>query len=148
MAKNKQTSKKLTKVALGSVPHNELDASQLVLARWTYQRAGKYLQPTFEQWELGFLRDTYRDNELATWVIVSLALESRIRECPHAMKDADCLRYVGVLSGMSFQGSRPPEEGSQEDRKLYEDAKRRFDAARKIYRKEIDRILAGEGLAV
>jgi|GEM_PF-4931722 len=147
MSKKKRSRKELTRLVHATpVRHNELDDPQIAVARWTHQRAGKYLKPSFEQWEFGFTKDSNPDGELAAWVIISLALESWASEQPCTMMDADCQRYVSFLSIVSLSGGELTEESSEADHQLFEDAKRRFEAAKEIYREVIDRILEDAGL--
>jgi hypothetical protein len=48
----------------------------LELARWTYASVGRFIQPTFEQWELGFLRDREPALEIGSWMRLANAFES------------------------------------------------------------------------
>jgi hypothetical protein len=44
-----------------------LRSDQLEIARWTYQ-LGRFLAPTLEAWEIGFMRDTTIEQELMVWL--------------------------------------------------------------------------------
>ena len=55
---------KLSELEEGPIRH-ELDPEAQKIARYTYNLVGKYVQPTLEQWELGFMRDAHPRRELA-----------------------------------------------------------------------------------
>ena len=55
--------------------HSKLSPELEMQCRETYKSVGKYLQPTFEQWELDFLRNRNPDKELTIWKHIGDALE-------------------------------------------------------------------------
>jgi len=48
-----------------------LEPKQEVLARQIYNACGHLVYPTYEQWELGLLRDTNPAQELVLWAIIA-----------------------------------------------------------------------------
>ena len=98
----------------------------MAVARWTYEHAGKYKTPTLEQWELGFMKDTNPDSELAAWVIISLALESWVNEKSKPVSDKRKKDYICTLSAVSL-GCRLDDTATKEDHKVVNEAKKRFD---------------------
>ena len=57
----------------GPIRHEALDPADQAIARFTFERLGHFQCPTFEQWELGFLRDAHPDRELMLWLRASIA---------------------------------------------------------------------------
>lgn len=57
----------------GRVRHPELPRLLLDMIRWNHRVVGRYLHPTLEQWELGFMRDEDVVAEVAHWNRVAFA---------------------------------------------------------------------------
>ena len=57
----------LSEVQPGPIVHPTLPAFLLGIIRWTYLIVGRYIQPTLEQWELGFMRDLHVEREVCYW---------------------------------------------------------------------------------
>ncbi len=57
----------------GPIRHESLDEADQAIARFTFAVLGHFQCPTFEQWELGFLRDMHPRRELAIWLRFSIA---------------------------------------------------------------------------
>ena len=66
----------------GPIQYQQLDPVGLALARFTYKKIGRLFQPTFEQWELGFLRELHPNRELALWVRMAYGLERYLARHP------------------------------------------------------------------
>jgi hypothetical protein len=64
----------------GPMRHDGLSEGLLAIARETYATVGHFIQPTFEQWEMGFLRDTNPDRELALWQAMAESFTQRCQE--------------------------------------------------------------------
>jgi len=47
----------------------------------TYREIGHYQEPTLEQWELGFMRETNPENEVAVWEVLAKAFRSYRQKC-------------------------------------------------------------------
>ena len=75
MAKKRKTkSTPVSQVRLGRLQHESLTPEQEDLARHIYDACGHLVYPTFEQWELGFLRDSNPVQELTLWAIIANTL--------------------------------------------------------------------------
>jgi len=66
-------------------------------ARKLYERVGKFLCPTYEQWELGFLRDTHPEREIRIWEWIADHFEKLRQENP----SADPNHLIGSLAAAS-----------------------------------------------
>ncbi len=62
-----------TKLKPGPIRHESLDEADQAIARFTFAVLGHFQCPTFEQWELGFLRDMHPRRELVIWLRFSIA---------------------------------------------------------------------------
>ena len=51
--------------------HEELSSDQELLCRYSYKYAGRFLIPTYEQWELGLLSEKDLQGELLFWTAIS-----------------------------------------------------------------------------
>src|SRR5262245_11948401 len=58
---------RLDEIKQGPIRHQELPSFLLDIIRWTYEVVGRYLKPTLEQWETGFMRDLHVDREVIFW---------------------------------------------------------------------------------
>ena len=66
----------------GEIRHKSLTAQQEDLARQLYDICGHLVQPTFEQWELTFLRDSNPARKLLFWYIISETFVRLQRDYP------------------------------------------------------------------
>lgn len=57
--------------------HESLNPIQAAFARYTWNQCGKFMYSSYEQWEAGFLRDLWPDQELRFWLLVARACEIR-----------------------------------------------------------------------
>lgn len=79
-----------------TLKHGGLSEEQETICRFTYANAGHYLQPTYEQWETGFLADTNMDQELVFWLRVCFVLRSRPKS-PKQTIEAMCVTPIEVV---------------------------------------------------
>ena len=82
--------------------HKELPSALLAEARRLYKTVGKLTCPTFEQWELGFLRDTDPDKELARIAKIEKAYLKYIGTTPHTAAHRHLV--YGTLCFITFGG--------------------------------------------
>ncbi len=75
--------------------HHQLPSALEPVARWTYQHLGNLFQPTFEQWEIEFLRHTHPGREIAAWAIMTWAVLEFAGRYPTYEKLRDC-RYCSA----------------------------------------------------
>jgi hypothetical protein len=92
----------------GRIRHKQLDPNWEKIARHTFKVVGHIVQPTFEQWELSFLRDQAPEHELFLWLIISDAFEIAMAE----RLDLDEKDILGDLIGIST--GAPSEHGLKE----------------------------------
>jgi hypothetical protein len=103
MAKKKGTIRKITgeelkKMKQGPLRHTELDPFLTAWARSLYERAGYTMYAAFEQWELGFMRDTNPHLEMMTWECIARATEAYLTEHP----DKESKEIVSPLTAISM----------------------------------------------
>jgi hypothetical protein len=93
-----KTKVKLGQLQPGPILHKTLPECLLDIIRWTYKVVGRYIQPTLEQWELGFMRDMHVKHEVHFWHRAALAFITyhRRRNLP-LRSDAEEIRLIGVL---------------------------------------------------
>jgi hypothetical protein len=114
----------------GPIRHKALPKGLLKPARWTYAVVGRFVQPTFEQWELTFLRDLRPERELAIWCKIANAylafLAARGRD-PQAISLDDAKPLLGALLAISMAAepkptAQTPPETIAELKEYYENA--------------------------
>ena len=98
----------------GPVRHGQLSPDLTERARSLYARVGHLMYPTFEQWELGFCRDTHPEREIAVWEVIASTFDAYLAEHP----DVDQKRIVGELGAISAGGKFKHE--NRETRRLRE----------------------------
>ena len=90
------------------------------LARNLFQRAGHYVYPSFEQWELGFMRDMHPWREILVWEVICRAYEAYLARHPEAANDA---KVIPALAAISAGGTLEKEpDRSHELQELYGEA--------------------------
>ena len=72
----------ISQIRPGKIRRKSLTAQQEDLARQLYVICGHFIQPTFEQWELAFLRESNPSEELLRWYIISETFVRLRRDCP------------------------------------------------------------------
>lgn len=70
------TETELKKLKPGPIQHEELPGFLLDIMRWTFKITGRFIVPTLEQWELGFMRDMHVDKQVGMWHRLSFAFIS------------------------------------------------------------------------
>jgi hypothetical protein len=90
------TAEELRNIKPGPIQHRDVPPFLLDIMQWTYKIVGHYVQPTLEQWELGFMRDVHIEQEVAYWVRLAHAFISyhERRKLPLRSDDEE-LRLVG-----------------------------------------------------
>jgi len=124
MSKRKKPEKRLVRLnelKQGPIRHKQgLSPLLTDLARNLFQRAGHYIYPSFEQWELGFMRDMHPWREILVWEVICRAYEAYLAIHPDAAKDA---KIIPALAAISAGGTLEKEpERFQELQELYRDA--------------------------
>lgn len=70
------------KLKPGPIRHESLGPLGQAIARFTFAALGRLQCPTFEQWELGFLRDAHPVRELMLWLRASIAFKTYLQAHP------------------------------------------------------------------
>ena len=96
------------KLKPGPVRHEELTPELTERARSLYERVGHLMYSSFEQWELGFCRDTHPEREIMVWEAIADALEAYLTENPDAIID----KTLGQLVSLSM-GAEPKTEDAK-----------------------------------
>jgi hypothetical protein len=111
------TNEELKQLKQGPLQHGGLTPPQQEVARRSFMVAGRFVEPTLEQWELGFMRDMHPDGELALWVVLSVAFQKYLRV--HHVKDQkQQTRIVAALSIISSGGRLTGPENAKLDAEL------------------------------
>lgn len=89
-------------------------------ARAIYAKVGHFVYPTFEQWELGFMRDLHPWREILIWEIIARTFDLYVAEHPKAANDK---QVVGTIVAISTgQVSKNETKNEKELHKLYMEA--------------------------
>lgn len=96
----RMTPKQFKNVVLGPIRHDSLPAHFLAVCKYTFDRVGKYVVPTFEEWELGFMRDATPDREIFIWLRISIAMDKLQPDDPKAT----LAQLVAVSTGVPVPG--------------------------------------------
>src|SRR5690349_10762713 len=87
----------------GSIRHESLDATLLEQIRTIYDVLGQFFNQTLEQFELGFMRDTNPEHEVAIWTAIMVVWmdyhEKYLDDV--TMSDADERRLLAALISIS-----------------------------------------------
>ncbi len=87
------------------------------LARAIFAKVGHFVYPTFEQWDLGFMRDMHPWREILIWENIARAFDLYVAEHPEA---ANSEQIVGTIVSISTgYVSENETETEKELRKLY-----------------------------
>jgi hypothetical protein len=93
------------------------------LSRTLFSQVGHFVYPSFEQWELGFMRDKHPWREILIWENIARTFDRYISEHP----DADGRVVIGSIAAVSA-GQAPENEIEKELRELYlESHEKRWD---------------------
>jgi hypothetical protein len=107
------------KVRPGKIKHDGLDPEWENIARHTFEVVGHIVKPTYEQWELDFLRDDDPEHEMFLWLVISDAFEVAVVARP----DLDQKIILGDLIRISARG---PSQHELED--IYVAAGKKYQA--------------------
>lgn len=89
------------------------------LARSLFSKVGRFVYPTFEQWELGFMRDEHPWREILIWENIARTFNRYLAEHP----DADGRDVVGTICSISAgHVSEDETETEKELRSLFKEA--------------------------
>jgi hypothetical protein len=81
-----------------------------VLTKWArslYERIGFHLYPSFEQWELGFMRDAQPQREMFVWEAIAAAYETYLKDHPGCDKEIVATTLAGLSAGGTFDTETP-----------------------------------------
>ena len=118
MAKNKRRGK-IRKVPSrdikqGPIRHEEgLTPLLEELARVLFQKVGHFVHPTFEQWELGFMRDLHPWREILIWENIARTFDLYVTEHPEAVSSKE---IVGTL--ISISTGQLPQNATDREKEL------------------------------
>jgi hypothetical protein len=102
--KREKRSVPLSELKQGPIRHKQgLSPLLTKLARELFQRAGHYIYQTFEQWELGFMRDSHPWREILIWEAICRAYEAYLAKHPEAAKDAKIIPALAISSGATLE---------------------------------------------
>ncbi|QDT73457.1 hypothetical protein [Lacipirellula limnantheis] len=84
----------------GQLRHSDID-ELLPMIRWVWRHNGKRLTwcRTFEDWELGFMRDANPGSEVAAWLTATYAMLEFSHRCPSANVDALFAAVCCLMNG-------------------------------------------------
>ncbi len=83
----------------GPIRHEKLSPQLEEMARYTYRAVGRLITPTYEQWELDFLRDTHPERELVLWMAIAGAFQKAVEDRPEMDQKAILGDLVAVSTG-------------------------------------------------
>ena len=81
--------------------HDRLEPEWEQVCRDLYPVVGHYITDTYEQWELGFLKDVHPDRELQVWQGIAKAFTKYRADHP----DCDARTVVDLLAGLAAGGT-------------------------------------------
>ena len=89
------------------------------IARAIFSKVGHFVYPTFEQWELGFMRDLHPEREILIWENIARTFDLYVAEHPEAANNE---QVVGTIVSISTGQVSETNENEKELRKLYQEA--------------------------
>jgi hypothetical protein len=97
------------------------------LARAIFATVGHFVYPTFEQWELGFMRDMHPWREISIWENIARTFDLYVAEHPEAANSGEIVgTIVSISTGQVFE----KETGTDKElRKLFAEAAKKQWAA-------------------
>ena len=111
--KREQQSVPLSEIKQGPLRHKQgLSPLLTKLARDLFRRGGHYIYPSFEQWELGFMRDMHPWREILIWEAICRAYEAYLAKHPEAANDVKLIPTIAAISAGATLEKEP--ERSQE----------------------------------
>ena len=125
MAKKKKKRKEYRQVPVDKIKPGPLrhkkGLSPLLerIARAIYEKVGHFVYPSFEQWEIGFMRDMHPWREILIWEAIARTHDLYLAKHP----DADMQQPVGNIVSISLgHVSEKETEAEKELRILFSDA--------------------------
>ena len=88
----------------GPVRHSDLGPLLTLWASNLFDRIGHHLYPTFEQWELGFLRDAQPQSEMVVWEAIARAFAAYLSGHPDCDKAAVASDVAMISMGIAPKG--------------------------------------------
>lgn len=85
------------------IRHLELSENLTQRLRKLYRRIGHLVEPTFEQWEFDFCRDSHPDLECNAWETIADAFEAYMIEDPHADMEMTLWELATISTGSTLQ---------------------------------------------
>jgi hypothetical protein len=89
-------------------------------ARVLFTKVGHFIHPTFEQWELGFMRDMHPWREILIWENIARTYDLYLAEHPETTNNEGVVSTIILIS--AGQVSENEAENEKELRKLYTEA--------------------------
>lgn len=86
-------------IRLGPIRQKCLPEGLQRVVRWQYRHLGYLVQPTYEQWELTFLRDLNIEEEIVIWIGMTWAVMEYLRRHPGQDKQAVARVMFGICVG-------------------------------------------------
>jgi hypothetical protein len=130
----------VAEIGPGRIQHPHLPDFFLDIMRWTYRVVGRYIQPTLEQWELGFMRDRNVQTELQFWHRAAFGFITYHQRRGLALRsDPEEQQLVGALVELA---SEAPRDGKSDEKTFI----RQCFAAPDGWQQEVDRVRALAGL--
>ena len=122
MAKKKKRRREMREIPLDKIKPGPLrhkkGLSPLLeqIARMIYAKVGHFVYPTFEQWEIGFMRDMHPWKEILIWEAIARTHDLYLAKHP----DAEMQQAVGTLVSLSLgQVSENQTEAEKELQTLF-----------------------------
>jgi hypothetical protein len=109
MGQNYRKKVRIGDLRLGPLRHESIPNDFHRAVEWTYDIVGRYVQPTLEQWELGFMRDTHMGREIGIWILVAGAFQTYHERNGLPLRSE--AEEVKLVSDILAVGSRNPPKG-------------------------------------
>jgi hypothetical protein len=104
------TAEEVAQLQEGPIRHESLPADLQEAVEWSFQVVGRYVHPTLEQWEIGFMRDMHPESEIRIWCRIALAFIRYHEERGLPLRDETTERdLIGTLISVS-SGVEPADD--------------------------------------
>jgi hypothetical protein len=93
----------LKDVKPGPIRHKQVPDFLLDMMRWSYKIVGRFIVPTLEQWELGFMRDLNMERQVGYWHRLAFAFITWHSRAGVGLRSDDVERKLigGFIAGKS-----------------------------------------------
>ena len=124
MAKKKKQHGEISDVPLKDIKQGPIRHKQGLtplleeFARVLFSKVGHFAYPTFEQWELGFMRDLHPEREILVWENIARTFDLHVAKHPDAANNEEIVGTIVSISTGQVSGN----ENEKELRKLYIEA--------------------------